>query len=298
MPRIVECIPNFSEGQRPEVIEEILSAVRDTPGCELLDSAPDPSHNRVVVSFLGEPEAVLEGAFRAMAVATRLIDMNKHKGEHPRLGATDVVPFVPISEVTMKECVSLAERLGERVANELAIPVYLYENAARLPERRNLADVRRGEYEGLLQGINEPARKPDIGEAKLHPTAGAVVIGARKPLVAFNVNLGTSDIKIARAIARNVRGSSGGFVHVKALGVMLAERNIAQVSMNLVDYEHTSIHHAFEFIKGEAERYGVSVIGSEIIGLLPMQALIDSALWYLRVEEFDSAQILDSRIKG
>jgi len=279
-----------------EIIDQILDAIRNTPGCELLDSAPDASHNRVVVSFLGEPEAVLEGAFQAISVATRLIDMNQHKGEHPRLGATDVVPFVPISEVTMKECVALAEQLGERVANELQIPVYLYENAARVPERRNLADIRRGEYEGLLAEIGEPARKPDFGEAKMHPTAGAIVIGARKPLVAFNVNLATDDIKIARAIARQVRGSSGGFVHVKALGILLKDQGITQVTMNLVDYEGTSIHHTFEFIKREAARYGVAVIGSEIIGLLPMQALVDSALWYMQVEGFKPDQILDTRV--
>ncbi|MCL2497269.1 MAG: glutamate formimidoyltransferase [Symbiobacteriaceae bacterium] len=298
MPRLVECIPNFSEGRRPEVIAEILEAIRRTPGCQLLDSAPDPSHNRVVVTFLGEPEAVLAGAYNAIEVATRLIDMTTHTGEHPRLGATDVVPFVPISEVDIDECVELAEALGAKVAQELKIPVYLYESAARTPNRRNLADVRRGEYEGLIQGIKEPERHPDFGEAVLHPTAGAIVIGARKALVAFNVNLATDDIDIARAIARKVRGSSGGFVHVKALGVMLEERNIAQVSMNLVDFEGTSLHHTFEFIKREAARYGVNILASEIIGLLPQQALIEAALWYLQVEEFDEEQILENRLKG
>lgn len=296
MARIVECIPNFSEGRRPEVIEQILDAVRNTPGCELLDSAPDASHNRVVVSFLGEPEAVVEGAFNAIAAATRLIDMREHQGEHPRMGATDVVPFVPISEVSMDECVALAEKLAERVSSELKIPIFLYEKAARKPERRNLADVRRGEYEGLQEAIKTPERQPDYGPAEMHPTAGATVIGARKPLVAFNVNLGTSDIKIARAIARKIRGSSGGFTHVKALGVMLEDRKIAQVSMNLVDFEGTSVHHAFEFVKREAARYGVSVVGSEVIGLLPMKALIDSALWYLQVEDFKTNQILENRV--
>ena len=297
MARLIECIPNFSEGRRPEVIAQILDAVRQTPGCELLDSAPDASHNRVVVTFLGEPEAVIEGAYNAIAKATELIDMTVHHGEHPRMGATDVVPFVPVSEVSMKECIALAEKLAERVSETLNIPVYLYEQAARTPARRNLADVRRGEYEGLQTLIETEERRPDYGPAKMHPTAGATVIGARKPLVAYNVNLGTSDIKIARAIARKIRGSSGGFVHVKALGVMLEDRQIAQVSMNLVDYEGTSIHHAFEFVKREAERYGVSVVGSEVVGLLPMQALIDSALWYLQVEDFNTAQILETRVK-
>ena len=297
MARLVECIPNFSEGRRPEVIEAILEAVRQTPGCELLDSAPDASHNRVVVTFLGEPEAVLEGAYNAIAKATELIDMNEHHGEHPRMGATDVVPFVPVSEVSMKECIALAEKLSERVSEVLNIPVFLYEQAARTPARRNLADVRRGEYEGLQTLIKTEERRPDYGPAEMHPTAGSMVIGARKPLVAYNVNLGTSDIKIARAIARKIRGSSGGFVHVKALGVMLEDRRIAQVSMNLVDFESTSIHHAFEFVKREAERYGVSVVGSEIVGLLPMQALVDSALWYLQVEDFKTNQILETRVK-
>ena len=296
MANLVECIPNFSEGRRPEVIEQILEAIRQTPGCELLDSAPDSSHNRVVVSFVGEAEAVLEGAFQAMAKATELIDMEQHHGEHPRMGATDVVPFVPLGETKMKVCINLAERLAARVADELHIPVFLYERAAKVPERRNLADVRRGEYEGIKESIQTPEKKPDFGAAKMHPTAGAVAIGARKPLVAFNVNLGTADVEIAKAIAKKIRASSGGFTHVKALGVMLEDRNIAQVTMNLVDFQGTSVHHAFEFIKREAARYGVNIVGSEIIGLLPMQALIDSALWYLQVEDFKSDQILETRV--
>ena len=298
MPRLVQCIPNFSVGSDTSVIEQILDAIRNTPGCALLDSAPDESHNRVVVTFLGEPEAVLEGAYQAILVATKLIDMNAHQGEHPRLGATDVVPFVPIKEVEMEECIQLACTLAERVAAELQIPVYLYEEAARFPHRRNLADIRRGEYEGLQEAIKTPERHPDFGPPRMHPTAGAMVIGARKPLVAFNVNLATDDIYYARAIARKVRAGGGGFVHCKALGVMveIEGRDIAQVTMNLVDYENSSLHHVFEFIKREAARYGINVLGSEIVGLLPMQALINSAIWYLQVDDFSKDQVLETRV--
>lgn len=296
MAKIVECIPNFSEGRNPEVIEAIVNEIRKVHGCELLDVEADASHNRVVVTFTGTPEAAVEAAFQACKKAAELIDLNQHSGEHPRMGATDVIPFVPVSEMTMKECVKLANQLGKRIADELNIPIYLYENAATKPERKNLADVRRGQFEGVRQEMHLPERTPDYGPQMIHPTAGCTAVGARKPLVAFNVNLGTHDLAIANAIAKKIRGSSGGFMHVKALGVALEDRKIVQVSMNLVDYKKTSVHHAFEFVKREAERYGVSVIGSEIIGLLPMEALMEAAVWYLQVENYKEEQILEKRV--
>jgi len=296
MAKIVECIPNFSEGRNPVVIEAIVNEIRKIDGCELLDVEADASHNRVVVTFTGTPEAAVEAAFQACKKAAELIDLNQHQGEHPRMGATDVIPFVPVSEMTMKECVKLANQLGKRIADELNIPIYLYENAATKPERKNLADVRRGQFEGIRQEMHLPERKPDFGPQVIHPTAGCTAVGARKPLVAFNVNLNTNDLEIANAIARKIRGSSGGFMHVKALGVALEERQIVQVSMNLVDYKKTSVHHAFEFVKREADRYGVRVIGSEIIGLLPMEALLEAAVWYLQVENYKEEQILEKRV--
>lgn len=296
MAKIVECIPNFSDGRNPEVIEAIVNEIRKVQGCELLDVEADASHNRVVVTFTGTPEAAVEAAFQACKKASELIDLNQHQGEHPRMGATDVIPFVPVSEMTMKECVKLAHQLGKRIADELNIPIYLYESAATKPERKNLADVRRGQFEGIREEMHLPERTPDYGPQVIHPTAGCTAVGARKPLVAFNVNLGTSDLAVANAIAKKIRGSSGGFMHVKALGVALEERKIVQVSMNLVDYKKTSVHHAFEFVKREAERYGVAVVGSEIIGLLPMEALVEAAVWYLQVENYKEEQILEKRV--
>lgn len=296
--RVVECVPNFSEGRRPEVIEQIVAAAKSVTGAVVLDVKPDHDHNRVVVTLIGEPEAVSEAAFRACSQASQLIDMTVHHGEHPRIGATDVIPFVPLSGVTMDECVALAEALGERIARELDIPVYLYERAARMPERRNLADVRRGQYEGLCEAITSPERHPDFGPARMHKTAGATVVGARPPLVAFNVNLDSSDLKLAKRIAKQIRESSGGLPAVKALGVMLTERNLAQVSMNLVDYTVTGMHTAYQAIAEAAAAEGVGIVGSEIIGLLPMQALIDVALQSLRVESFTMAQVLESHLQA
>ncbi|MEM3555537.1 MAG: glutamate formimidoyltransferase [Candidatus Micrarchaeia archaeon] len=297
MERIVECIPNFSEGRRKEVIDEIVGEVKKVKGVKLLDVESDVDHNRSVVTFIGEPKAVLEAAFLAAKKASELIDMNKHKGEHPRIGATDVIPFVPISNVTMEECVELAKKLGKRIADELKIPVYLYEAAATKPERVNLADIRKGEYEGLKKEIEtNPERKPDYGAAKLHPTAGATVVGAREPLIAFNVNLGTSNIEIAKKIAKAVRFSSGGFKNVKAKGFDIKNRGIVQVSMNLTNYKETPIFRVFEMVKREAERYGVPVIGSEIVGLVPLDALVDVSDFYLQLENFKKTQILETRL--
>ncbi|NLS45370.1 MAG: glutamate formimidoyltransferase [Firmicutes bacterium] len=296
--RIVECVPNFSEGRRPEVIQEIADVIRNVPGVKLLDRSSDVDHNRSVLTFAGEPSAVKEGAFMAISRASELINMEEHKGEHPRIGATDVVPFIPVSGVTMEECVELAKSLGREVADKLRIPVYLYEEAAVTEDRRNLANIRRGEYEGLKKEISLPERHPDFGEPVMHPTAGATVIGARHYLVAYNINLGTSDISIAKKIARQVRASGGGLMFVKALGIMLEDRNIAQVSMNLTDFRRTPMHMVFNLVKTEAERYGVPVIGSEIIGLVPMDALLDVARHYLRLEEFSGEHVLETKIWG
>lgn len=296
MDRIVECVPNFSEGRDMEVIQAILNEVRGVSGVALLDYAPDQSHNRVVVTFAGEPSAVEEAAFLAAKKATELIDMERHKGEHPRIGATDVIPFIPIRGVTMADCVEMARRVGKRIAEELGIPVYLYAEAATRPDRKRLPDIRRGEYEGLKAAISQPDRHPDFGEPRMHPTAGATVVGARQPLVAFNVNLNTDDVKVASAIARAVRESSGGLVNVQAKGVLIKEKNLAQVTMNLLDHEKTPMHRVLELVKIEAGRYGVSVVGTEIIGLLPLSALLNAALWYLQVDGFSQDQVLDMAI--
>jgi len=292
--RIVECVPNFSEGRRKEVIDQIVEAMAAVPGVRVLDVHSDADHNRSVVTMVGEPGAVEEAAFRGIAKAAQLIDMDEHRGQHPRMGATDVVPFVPVRGVTMAECVEMARRLGERVGRELGIPVYLYGEAATRPERRDLAAVRRGEYEGLKAEIEvNPDRVPDFGP-RLLGKAGATAIGARPPLIAFNVYLGTDDVGIAKAIARAVRHSSGGLRYVKALGLLVEGR--AQVSMNLTDYRRTPIHRVMEMIRREAARYGVAVVSSEIVGLVPNEALVDAARFYLQLDGFSSDQILENRL--
>jgi glutamate formiminotransferase/formiminotetrahydrofolate cyclodeaminase len=290
---IVECVPNFSEGRRPEVVQAIVEAAASVPGVLVLDVQSDGDHNRSVVTLAGPPEAVAEAAFRSIQRAAEWIDMDEHEGAHPRIGATDVVPFVPVSGVTMEACVEIARRLGERVGRELGIPVYLYEAAATRPERINLADVRRGEYEGLKAAIEtDPDRAPDFGPAHLGP-AGATVIGARPFLVAFNVYLSTGDGSIAKQIARAVRHSSGGLRHVKALGLLVEGQ--AQVSMNLTDFRRTPIHRALEMVRSEAMRYGVTVTHSELVGLTPQEALLDAARWYLQLE-LAPEQILEQRL--
>jgi len=291
--KIVECVPNFSEGRNIENINRIIDAIKSVEGVKVLDTESDKDHNRSVITFIGDPESVEEAAFRGCKKASELIDLNKHKGEHPRMGATDVIPFIPVSDVSMKECVSIAEKLGERIWNELKIPVYLYEEAARTPERKNLADIRKGEFEWLKENIEK--RPPDFGD-RIHPTAGATAVGAREFLIAFNVNLNTNDLSIAKKIAKAVRFKSGGFRYVKALGFEIKEKGIVQVSMNLTNYKKTPIYRVFEAIKSEADRYGVSIIGSELIGLAPMDALLDVADFYLRLENFKKTQILERRI--
>lgn len=298
MAKVVECIPNISEGRRLDVVEEIVGEVKKVPGVTLLDYSSNADHNRTVITFIGEPEGVLEAAWRLIVKAADKIDLEQHQGEHPRMGATDVCPFVPVREVTMEECAELARKLGERVGEELKIPVYLYERAATRPERRNLAEVRRGQYEGIKESIKTPERKPDYGPS-IMGKAGAIAIGARPPLVAFNVNLGTTDMDIAKAIAKGIRGSSGGFVNIKALGVELAEQGMVQISMNMVDTQATPLYRAMEYIKAEAAHYGVPVVGSEIVGLLPLDSMLDVASYYLKLgKDFSYDQILEKRVFG
>lgn len=297
MPAIVECIPNFSEGRDPAVLDRIVAAISAVPGLTFLDREMDQNHHRAVLTFVGEPEAVLEGAFAGAQAAVQLIDLNRHKGEHPRMGAVDVIPFVPISGITMADCVALARRLGQRIGDELNLPVFLYEEAASRPERRNLADVRRGEFEGLREEIvANPDRKPDFGPVKIHPTAGAVAVGARMPLVAYNVYLNTNDLSVARKIASAVRGAAGGLQFVKALGFAIEDRGVVQVSMNMVNTTKSPLHRAFELIRIEAERYGVSCTESEIVGLVPQDALLDAAEHMLRLNRFSRDQILERRL--
>lgn len=297
MKKIVECVPNFSEGKRKEIIEEIVDQVRKRKDVKLLDYSSDPDHNRTDVTFIGEPQAVKEAALDLAMKCVELIDMNKHKGEHPRMGAIDVVPFIPVYNITMEECVKLAHEFAKEFSERSGVPCFMYEEAATRPDRKNLADVRRGEFEGLKEAIGkDPNRVPDYGPNEIHPTAGATAVGARFFLVAFNVNLGTSDIEIAKKIAKAVRHSSGGYRYVKAMGFEIKERGIVQVSMNLTNYQKTPIFRVFETIKNEAERYGVPVIGSEIIGLVPLEALIMVADHYLRLENFSIDQVLEKRL--
>ena len=291
---LIECIPNFSEARRPEVIDQIVAAIQSVDEVKLLDRSSDLDHNRTVLTFAGPPFAVEEAAFRAIKTASELIDLNNHIGEHPRLGATDVVPFVPLNGASMDECIEMAKRLGERVGNELGIPVYLYEAAATRPERANLENIRKGQYEGLKAEIeSNPDRQPDYGPAKLG-AAGATVIGARNPLIAYNVYLTTDDVDIARKIAKAIRHSSGGLRYVKALGLLVEGR--AQVSMNLTSFRETPLARVVETIRREAQRYGVAIHHSELVGLIPEEALVDAAVWYTQLDAFDKEQVLESRL--
>jgi glutamate formiminotransferase/formiminotetrahydrofolate cyclodeaminase len=297
MKRLVECVPNFSEGRRPEVVDQIVAAIQSSGGVAMLDKEMDANHNRAVVTFVGEPDACVEAAFRGIKKASELIDLTKHSGEHPRIGATDVCPFIPIGGVTNEECVALAKKLAQKVAEELKIPTYLYELAATRPDRTDLANIRKGEFEGLREDIRKnPDRKPDFGPAELHPTAGATVIGARFPLVAYNCNLTTANVDIAKKIAKALRFKDGGFRYAKSLGFEIKEKNCAQVSINMTNYTGTGLHRAFEFVKREAARYGVSVFESEIVGLVPQQALIDAAVWFLQLDGFNNNQILETKL--
>ncbi|MCA2000933.1 MAG: glutamate formimidoyltransferase [Chloroflexi bacterium] len=291
---LIECIPNFSEARRPEVIDRIAAAIQSVGEVKLLDRSSDLDHNRTVLTFAGSPAGVEEAAFRAIKTAAELIDLDQHTGAHPRIGATDVCPFVPLGGAKMEDCVAIAQRLGQRVGSELGIPVYLYEAAATRPERVNLENVRKGQYEGLKTEIEtDPNRKPDFGPSQL-PKAGATVIGARNPLIAFNVYLTTDDVDIAKKIAKAVRQSSGGLRYVKALGLLVDGR--AQVSMNLTNFRETPIARVVEFIRREAQRYGVGIRHSELVGLIPQEALVDAAVWYTQLDQFDKEQILETRL--
>lgn len=298
MPRqLVECVPNFSEGRDAGVIDAIVQASLAVPEVVLLDREADADHNRSVLTLAGPPAAVARAAFLAVEKAVALIDLTKHRGAHPRIGAADVVPFIPIESVTLAECVQLAEHLGAEIWSKLKVPVYLYEAAARRPERTNLENIRRGQFEALLQEMGTlPARDPDIGDPICHPTAGATVTGARNFLIAYNINLNTPDLAIAKRIAKTIRFSSGGFRYVKSMGVMLASRNLAQVSINLTDFEQTPMHVVFEAVRREAERYGVTVANSEIVGLIPRKAIELSAEYFLRYENFRPELVLENRI--
>ncbi|SEF42709.1 glutamate formiminotransferase [Caloramator fervidus] len=296
MTKIVECVPNFSEGRDLEKIEKIVNPFRGKDGVKLLDYSRDVDHNRVVVTVVGEPQAVKEAMLEAMGVAIQVIDMRNHKGEHPRMGAVDVVPFIPVKNMTMTEAVELSKEFAKEAAERYNVPIFLYEKSATSPDRENLANIRKGEFEGMFEKIKLPEWKPDFGPQEVHPTAGVTAVGARMPLVAFNVNLGTNNIEIANRIARNVRFLNGGLRYCKAIGVELKDRGIVQVSMNMTDYTKTALYRAFELIKVEARRYGVPVVGSEIIGLVPMEALIDTAVYYLGIEDFSMDQILENRI--
>ncbi|WP_283265289.1 glutamate formimidoyltransferase [Streptococcus dysgalactiae] len=299
MAKIVECIPNFSEGQNQAVIDGLVATAKSIPGVTLLDYSSDASHNRSVFTLVGDDQSIQEAAFQLIKYASENIDMTKHHGEHPRMGATDVCPFVPIKDITTAECVEISKQVAERINRELGIPIFLYEDSATRPERQNLAKIRKGQFEGMPEKLLEEDWAPDYGDRKIHPTAGVTAVGARMPLVAFNVNLDTDNIDIANKIAKIIRGSGGGYKYCKAIGVMLEDRHIAQVSMNMVNFEKCSLYRTFETIHFEAKRYGVNIIGSEVIGLAPAKALIDVAEYYLQVEDFDyNKQILENHLLG
>ncbi len=301
MAKLVECIPNFSvsKEQDEKVYQGLVDVAESIPGCTLMDVQSDGSHNRCVFTLVGKPEAIEEVAFRLCEKATQTIDMTKHVGQHPRMGATDVIPFVPTMDMTVQECIDMSKRVAQRIWDELKVPSFLYEDSAASPDRVNLAKCRKGQFEGMPEKLLQPEWAPDYGERKIHPTAGITAIGARMPLVAFNVNLNTSDLSIADKIARAIRGSSGGFKYCKAIGVMLEDRSIAQVSMNMVNYEGTPLYYAYEMIRTLADRYGVGIIGSEIVGLVPAKALIDCADHYLKIENFDCHnQVMEYHLIG
>jgi glutamate formiminotransferase len=295
---IIESIPNVSEGRRADVVERLATALRDTSGVRLLDYSSDASHNRSVFTLVGDAPGLKAATLALFEAALASIDLRHHHGEHPRIGAVDVVPFVPIEGATMQDCVALARDVGASVAKRFDLPVYLYEEAATSPARRNLEDIRRGEYEGLAARMTTPGWTPDFGPSTPHPSAGASVIGARMPLIAYNINLDTDRLEVAKKIAAAVRQSSGGLRYVKAMGVKLEDRNLAQVSMNLTNYERTPIFRVFEMVKREAERYGVSILESEIVGLVPSAALQSTAEFYLQLERFGDDQVLEKKLRG
>ncbi len=297
MKRLIECVPNFSEGRDPAKVDALVEAMAEVAGVWVLDREMDADHNRSVITLAGEPEAVAEAALRGVGKALELIDLTRHTGAHPRVGATDVLPFVPVEGVELEDCVALARKVGREIWQRYRIPVYFYEAAAARPERTNLENIRKGQFEGLREEVlQNPDRAPDVGEPRLHPTAGATVVGARKFLIAYNINLNTPDVEIAKKIAKTIRFSSGGLRYVKAMGVDLKARGLAQVSINLTDFEQTPIHRVFGMVQREAQRYGCAIVGSEIVGLVPKKALEMTAGFYLQLENFSPAQVLENRV--
>lgn len=294
--QLIECVPNFSEGRRQDVIEAIVKPFKEQKGCYLFDYRADEDHNRLVVSLAGEPQAICDAVMAASKVAVDNIDLNTHQGAHPRMGAIDVIPFTPISGISMEECVELSRNFGKRFHEELNVPVYYYEEAAIRPDRTRLEVIRKGQYEGLKEEISKPERHPDLGEPRLHHTAGATVIGARKFLVAFNVNLNTTDVEIAKTIGKRVRASGGGFTAVKGIGLALEDKGMVQVSMNIVDYDKTAVYRALEFVRMEAARWGVTVNGTEVYGMIPIAAMLDSAAYYMQIDNFDPNQVLELKL--
>lgn len=293
MKKIIECVPNFSEGRDSEKIEQIVQSFRKKAGVKLLDVQNDEDHNRMVVTVVGEPDPLKTAVIEAFETAIDIIDMRTHKGQHPRMGAVDVVPFIPIKNVSMAEAIDVSKQVAENVSQKFNLPVFLYEESAVNKDRRNLADIRTGQFEAMAEKIKKPEWKPDFGPEEIHPTAGVTAVGARMPLVAFNVNLDTDDLSIANHIAKKVRHISGGLRYCKGMGIALKERGIVQVSMNMTDYTRTALYQSFELIKTEARRYGVTIVGSEIVGLVPMEALIDTAAYYLGLENFSMEQVLE-----
>lgn len=296
MNKIIECVPNFSEGRDKQIVEKIADAFRAKDNVKLLDYSSDADHNRSVITVAGEPEALKEAVIEAVGIAVELINLTKHSGQHPRMGAVDVIPFIPIKNVTMDEAITLSKEVGDVIGEKYNLPVFLYEKSATQQHRENLANVRKGEFEGLKEKMLSPEWKPDFGPLQPHPTAGAVAVGARMPLVAYNVNLNTSDLEIATAIAKKVRHIGGGLRFCKAMGVELEDKGITQVSMNLTDYTKTSIYRAHEMVRMEAKRYGVTVAGGEVIGLVPLEALVDSVAYYLGLDNFSIKQVLEIKL--
>ena len=297
MPALIECVPNFSEGRRKDVIEAIVAPFKNRKGCYLFDYRADEDHNRLVVSLCGEPQAICDAVIEASKVAVANIDLNTHQGAHPRMGAVDGIPFTPISGITMDECVELSHKFAQRFYDELKVPAFYYEASSVRPDRTRLEQVRKGQYEALKELVKtDPSRQPDVGPNELHPTAGGTAIGARKFLVAYNVNLNTTDLNVAKTIARHIRASSGGFTCVKAMGVELTEKHMVQVSMNLVDYDKTAMYRALEFIRMEAARWGVTVNGTEVYGMIPAAAILQSAAYYMQIDDFDINQVLELKL--
>ena len=296
MNQIMECVPNFSEGRDLEKVEKIVGAFRGKAGVKLLDYTSDKDHNRSVVTVIGSPEALRDAVVESIGAAVSMIDMTKHEGQHPRMGAVDVVPFIPIRGCTVEDADRIAKETAKTAAEKFRQPFFLYEYSASSPHRQNLADIRKGQFEGMAEKMKDPLWKPDFGPVSIHPTGGVTAIGARPPLIAFNINLDTPSLEVASKIADNIRHMGGGLRYCKAMGVMLDERNIAQVSINMTDYTKTAVYRIFEMAKMEARRYGVNILGSEVVGLIPMQALIDCAEYYLQLEGFSTDQVLESRL--